>query len=428
MKQKINITLPTLHAGQVAIYKELQHNNIYCCGRRWGKTKDMVVKAAMIAIRGKKCGIFAPEYKQLAEPFDELRFILKPLVSTASRTDGTIKLKTGGKIDFWVLNDNELAGRGREYHHVFIDEAAFTKDSQMTSIWEKAIEPTMLTTNGKTTIYSTPNGIEFDNFFYQIWHDPKARFKRHHAPTISNPYVTKAWLDEKETTTHPLVYKQEYMAEFVDWSGVAFFSLDNLTVDSKGVEYPMHNDYVFATVDSAMKDGSGNDGTAVVYWGVSKHFGHKLTILDWDIVQINSDLLTTWLPNVFKNLEDLSIKTKSRGGSAGTWIEDKGSGITLNQTSSRMGWPSQPIAGDITATGKDGRAIAASGPVYRGEVKISQLALDKVITFKENTRNHLLSQVCGYRISDKDAHKRADDLFDAFAYGVIIALNGTDGF
>jgi hypothetical protein len=32
--------------------------------------------------------------------------------------------------------------------------------------------------------------------------------------------------------TNPLVYAQEYLAEFVDWSGVAFFSREKLLADN----------------------------------------------------------------------------------------------------------------------------------------------------------------------------------------------------
>ena len=70
----------------------------------------------------------------------------------------------------------------------------------------------------------------------------------------------------------------------------------------------------------------------------------------------------------------------------------------------------------------------ASGAVHREEVKYSQHAYDKVMEFKGQTRNHSISQVCGYRIGDKDAAKRADDLADTFTYGIILGLNGADGF
>jgi hypothetical protein len=336
--------------------------------------------------------------------------------------------KTKSKLDFWVLDDNPLAGRGREYDVVLIDEAAFTKNGQMLDIWNKSIKPTLLTTRGIAWVFSTPNGDDPENFFWNCCNNKKLGFAEFYAPTSSNPYVPADELEKERLNNHPLVFQQEYLAKFVDWSGVAFFSIDSLTINGQGVQIPIGCDYVFAVIDSAMKDGSGNDGTAVIYCAISKYHGHKLVILDWDIVQINSDLLITWLPNVFTQLEYFAKLTRARLGSAGAWIEDKGSGITLNQHSLRMGWPARAIEGDITAIGKDGRAIGASGPVYRGEVKISQPAFEKTVEFKGHTRNHMLSQVTGYRIGDKDAAKRADDLSDCFTYSIIIGLNGPDGF
>jgi hypothetical protein len=380
------------------------------------------------AAKGRKVGLFTPEHKQLLEPYDELLDILQPIKRRASKNEGTIRTKTGGIVDFWQLDDNELAGRGREYDLVMIDEAAFTKNGQMSKIWEKSIKPTLLTRRGSVWVFSTPNGVDPENFVYQVCNDEKMGFAQVHAPTSSNPYVPPDELEKERLNNHPLVWQQEFEAKFVDWSGVAFFELEKLTVDGKGVPLPLHCDGVFAIIDSAMKDGSGNDGTAVVYFALSKHHSHPLVILDWDIVQINSDLLVTWLPNVFKQLEYYAQVTKARGGSLGAFIEDKASGITLNQHSARVGWPAEPINGDITGIGKDGRAVACSGSVYRGEVKFSANALDKVVEYKGQTKNHLVSQVVGYRIGDKDAHKRADDLADGFMYGVIIGLGGPDGF
>ncbi|MET3232275.1 UNVERIFIED_ORG: hypothetical protein ABIC54_004480 [Burkholderia sp. 1263] len=422
------IQLPTLHSGQVEIYKNRARLNAVRCGRRWGKTKQMVTMACDAAAKGRLVGLFTPEHKQLDEPYDEITDILNPIKKSFDRSKGKVRTTTSGKVDLWTLNDNELAGRGREYDLVMVDEAAFTKNSQMMKIWERSIKPTLLTRRGSVWVFSTPNGIAEDNFFYKICHDEGLGFKQHHAPTSSNPYVPADELELERLKSHPLVFKQEFLAEFIDWSGVAFFELDKLTVGGKGVPFPAQCDGVFAVIDSAMKDGSGNDGTAVVYCALNKHVGHPLIILDWEIVQINSDLLVTWLPNVFKQLEYYAEITRARAGSLGAFIEDKASGITLNQHSARVGWPAQAINGDITSIGKDGRAVACSGSVYRGEVKFSANALDKVTEYKGQTKNHLVSQVVGYRIGDKDAHKRADDLADGFMYSVIIGLGGPDGF
>ena len=94
-------------------------------------------------------------------------------------------------------------------------------------------------------------------------------------------------VDDLIANNNPLVYQQEYLAEFVDWSGVAFFMLDKMLVDGKPIDIPKRVDGVFCTIDTATKTGTANDGTAVVYWGFNRiGDGPPLALLDWDVVQI----------------------------------------------------------------------------------------------------------------------------------------------
>ena len=74
------------------------------------------------------------------------------------------------------------------------------------------------------------------------------------------------------------------------------------------------------------------------------------------------------------------------------------------------------------------RAINSSGPVFRGEVKLSEFVYDKNdVVFKGIARNHLVSQVTGFRVGDKTASTRADDLLDCFVYGIAITLGNSEG-
>ena len=74
--------------------------------------------------------------------------MLRPLWESGSMGSSVIRLKNGGRLDFWTLG-NEIAGRSRRYRRVVIDEAAFAKngdnkvDGSMMEIWEKAIKPTL---------------------------------------------------------------------------------------------------------------------------------------------------------------------------------------------------------------------------------------------------------------------------------------------
>jgi hypothetical protein len=59
-----------------------------------------------------------------------------------------------------------------------------------------------------------------------------------------------------------LVFAQEYMAEFVDWSGVAFFSREKLLVENRPLPLPSRCDAVFAVIDTASKTGTQKVGAS----------------------------------------------------------------------------------------------------------------------------------------------------------------------
>jgi hypothetical protein len=429
---EVNVDLPTFHPGQLAAYRKLSEHRfqVLRAGRRFGKTDYGKVIACDAAIKRFPVGIFAPDYKILAETYNDIAATLDPVIKSASKVEGVIRTITGGRLDFWTL-ENERAGRSRKYKLAWIDEGAFTKPNMM-GIWEKSIRPTLLDLKGSALVTSNTNGIDEDNFLYQICPKEgeevsKYGFAEYHAPTHQNPYLPADELEKLQTDNHPLVYQQEYLAEFVDWSGVAFFELDKLLENGKPVEFPAHCDTVFAIIDTAVKTGSANDGTGVIYFARSKFVGHPLTILDYDYVQLEGASLEYWMPSIFMRLEELAKACKARMGSIGAFIEDAQSGSILLQQARRNNWPAQGIESELTSKGKDERAINASPFVHRGMVKVSREAYDKVLTFKGVTRNHMMAQILGFRVGDKDAARRADDLLDDFTYGIALSLGGGDG-
>ena len=72
--------------------------------------------------------------------------MLDPIKKSGSKVDGVIHAISGGRVDFWTLN-NPNAGRSRRYHGVIIDEAAFAEDD-LQAIWERAIKPALLDYRG----------------------------------------------------------------------------------------------------------------------------------------------------------------------------------------------------------------------------------------------------------------------------------------
>jgi hypothetical protein len=230
--------------------------------------------------------------------------------------------------------------------------------------------------------------------------------------------------------TPPLVYQQEYEAEFVDWSGVSFFELAKMMgADGKPVPWPTLCDGVFAIVDTATKTGKLNDGTGAIYFARTVHGSPgapPLVILDYDLAQIEGALLETWLPTVFQKLEHMAAVCRARRGNLGVWIEDKASGMVLLQQAARRGWNARAIDSKLTALGKSERAISVSGYAYQGKIKISQAAFDHVATYKGTTMNHAVDQIVSFRVGNKD--QVDDDLLDCYCYGAAIALGNAEGF
>lgn len=425
---QFQVQLPVLHAGQLDALNVINSYRFTAgrCGRRYGKTELGKTWAADGALKAEPVGWFAPDYKRLSESYNDLSELLKPVIRNSSKTEGMMRLLNGGRIEFWTLED-EHAGRSRRYKRVVIDEGAFTKPN-MLDIWNKAIKPTLLDFSGKAAVLSNTNGIDPNNFMWQVCHMPELGFAQFNAPTAANPHLPAEEVAKLQAENLPLVYQQEYLAEFVDWSGEAFFSRDKLLVEGMPVEGLAICDGVFAVIDTATKTGKENDGTAVTYYAVCKSIGRgpPLYILDWDTVQIEGSLLEAWLPTVFKRLEELAAQFRARLGSLGAWIEDKASGMVLLQQAARRGWKAHPIDSKLTAMGKSERAISVSGYVYRGLVKMMRHAFDKVTAYKGVTRNHLLGQVVGFRVGNKD--KVDDDLLDTFTYGIAVALGNAEGF
>jgi hypothetical protein len=199
------------------------------------------------------------------------------------------------------------------------------------------------------------------------------------------------------------------------------------------IDTPIRVDYVYAVIDSAMKTGVAHDGLAVTFFARSilNTANPPLAICDWDLTQIQGAFLNKWLPSVFIRLEALARECQAFRGSAGSFIEDKVSGTILLQQATQQpdwhpDWKSHAIDSKLTMLGKKEKALNASGHVAAGEVKWTRKAYEKVVTFKNSTKNHLRSQVLNISMESKDTDP--DDCGDTLYYGVAIGLGNSAGY
>jgi hypothetical protein len=127
------ISIGKMHAGQIAAFRALQGHRLKAlrCGRRFGKTDLGKIWIGDGLARGLECGWFAPQHNTWSEVYAATVDTFRPILGQASKSAAVIRMKTGGRLDFWTLG-NAIAGRGRRYHRIVIDEAAFTKEGDNT--------------------------------------------------------------------------------------------------------------------------------------------------------------------------------------------------------------------------------------------------------------------------------------------------------
>jgi phage FluMu gp28-like protein len=207
----ITINLPTPHSGQLDVLQSLAKWRVLCCGRRWGKSTICLILALHKMLDGKSVAYVTPTYSLSKEFFNDIsKLIPEKAISYHSKTDLSIQLITGGELKFFS-GEATRDIRGRKFHRVIIDEAAFIPDLE--EIWMQVIMPTLATTNGDALFVSTPNGM---NFFYSIFMKGKyneENYESFHFPSHTSPFVSKDFLEIARTSVTEDTFKQEYLAE-----------------------------------------------------------------------------------------------------------------------------------------------------------------------------------------------------------------------
>lgn len=212
----LTVRLPRPHAGQAAVLTNLRRFNVLNCGRRFGKTV-LGVHRLTPALHGYPVGWFSPTYKMLEEVWRDTKRSYAEAVRHKDESLMRLELWGGGVIDFWSL-DRADSVRGRKYRRVIIDEAAVV--AGLEEAWPAVIRPTLTDLKGEADFLSTPKGR---NYFHDLYQRGDSE---HHpdwysasAPTSANPYIDPAEIEAARMELPELIFRQEYLAEFVDAGG-----------------------------------------------------------------------------------------------------------------------------------------------------------------------------------------------------------------
>ena len=206
----------TPHLRQKEIHYSINNEDykyyILNIGRQFGKSILGINQMLYWAINNKGCNIgwVTPIYKQGKKVFDEIeKATLKSGLFEFNRSDLTIK-GFGSQINFFSGERPDNI-RGNTFDYLIMDEYAFSRSE----LWDEVLSATVLVKGKKVIFISTPNG---KNHFYKMSLMPNYdnRYKYFKFTSYDNPLINHNDLDERKKNLPNHIFKQEYLAEFLD--------------------------------------------------------------------------------------------------------------------------------------------------------------------------------------------------------------------
>ena len=252
-----HVQLYTPHPKQMEVHKACSNDDLFFisvnAGRQSGKTALSQQQAIKWALDDSNQLIYwvSPTasqadkvYKQILKMIDGQPFMTS---SKGGQGDTEIVFYNGSKIQF-RSSAQEDSLRGETIEYLIIDEAAFQKES----VFFEILLPMLNVRGRKVLIVSTPKG---KNWFFNMIQKGNIddKYKSFLFTSYDNPYSSREVIELAKASMPDVLFRQEYMGEFVDNSAI-FENLKELCcIDISKSRYESSNHY-YMGVDVALKD------------------------------------------------------------------------------------------------------------------------------------------------------------------------------
>ena len=198
-------------------------------GRQFGKSLMGENLLLYWAINKGPCKIMwvSPVYAQANKVHKELYAAIAKsgIVASNNFSSSEITFKNGSTVIFRSAERYDNI-RGETLDYAILDEAAFMKDDA----WREAIKPTLLVRGKKALFISTPKGKSWFYDLYQLGISPDhPNYQSYTGTSYDTPYISQQEIDEAKSVLPEKVFKQEYLAEFIDGGGEVFSNIRDRT-------------------------------------------------------------------------------------------------------------------------------------------------------------------------------------------------------
>jgi predicted phage terminase large subunit-like protein len=264
----IQIELPPFHRIQQEVADDTHRFKVLACGRRFGKTLMCVTIGFKYAFVRKMVWWVAPTYSQAGIAWRmAIRLINQIPKEYGIQTNiatRTITFPNGGYFVF-KSSDRPDSLRGEGLDLLIMDEADFQK----LNVWDEILRPTLADRKGDAIFISTPK-VE-NGWFHKLFKQgliPNAKIKSWQFSSYTNPYLDPKELDEIRETTPSLIFRREFLAEFVGSEG-ARVNKNNIQYIDINELMKIQNLIIVIGADLAIGTKEVNDYTAVCCMGIN---------------------------------------------------------------------------------------------------------------------------------------------------------------
>jgi len=218
-----SVTLYTPHNNQQIIHDSINKDPykyyVINIGRQFGKSLLATNQLLYWILSNKcECAWVSPVYNQANKVYEQI-------VSAFANTD-IITKKDSQKLKIVFCNGSMLQFfsaerydniRGFTFDYLVCDEFAFMDEKA----WTEVLRATVLVKGKKVLLISTPKG---KNHFYKLHQldGINEQYKSFTMTSYDNPMINPSEIDDAKLTLPEMIFRQEYLAEFIDGSAMLF--------------------------------------------------------------------------------------------------------------------------------------------------------------------------------------------------------------
>lgn len=259
------VVLQPYHKNQKKVADHPARFKVVNAGRRFGKSRLALFECLDRAINyGETVWWVSPTYNNVNTHWRVANAMIGHLATYKNVQQKYIEFHINGRKGSLSFKSGDRPDnlRGEGLDLCVLDEAAYIADE----VWEAVIRPALSDKKGRALIISTPNGV--GDWFHRAYLrglDPlEPEWQSWHFRTVDNKAI-EGMEEEVASAKKDLTdlrFRQEYLAEFVDYSGGVFFGLQEAAIFDGHAGPQDGYDYVFG-VDL----GRRNDYTVVQILG-----------------------------------------------------------------------------------------------------------------------------------------------------------------